>query len=954
MARAAIATKSKKKPADFKRPKRKVGRRAAPAANVTSVGITSRRINLLEQSLLQDKAGAAQLTHRHQALPELLQQAGHYNAHVRQRALQGLKELASQATAANLRANASVLLERFLPTLLDEEAVVREAAVLAWKAMLPVLRCVLAPFATLVATYLCSGLTHLQVGVRQDALKAIGELVDEAPELLREDAGREALARLLENFRDLICAAQTQGIRMMNTYDLLLGSESNSKTDGRKKTSQKGKKSKKVKAPSGALTLRFAALKVLHKLMLSVSTGVEKGAAVGTRSASVPTTKTLLLYPALQLVSTSMFATASVTTSSGVKASASWQEKVRALLPVLLDLWLECLEGSTDALSDVHVEHMKYIVECTTAVVGANTELLHLDADDAKKNEFFQAALKLREELLAPECFPMLPSASATLAAASDGQGVLSRWHGMNAALAKLACEYLRLPALMRGSGKGVPQSEALEQRVCSYVVSTLTKYKETPELRAVASMQNVLHPLLEVVTLILASSLRRKEDSISAAKTTAERTLLLETVTQFYVLCTPKSVSFRSCTAFVVEQLEVALRGQQRQSQKLAWPMVIQWVACLADLLGQLDPQHMELGRRSLLALISVLKQLPAEYASCEKMDSVLTNLSAFFDLAAVPSPSMTEDEKQRMLARTRFDDLSAADQLAFVALVFHLPRYPVSLLRALASCCKSSRIYSEAKSFLVDILFQRRDAVDLAHIVSFLVSTALVPVEATVHQQRQQLQLVGHVCRTFVAMNLGNLLPKILAPTLAKTQAREEMNSMELHTLVLLYRTCVSSATLRSIEVKQRSDIPAEMERELVSLCVKIMTNYTASSSSETSTTPEEVDAREQERLLVEACVSTLVIGETNIFTSFLDKLLMVQQQVLAQNRRLRVLQALVRTTSLAGAIRRHQSHVEHLLPAVEQQHANEDDVVQLVRQLRGDLELLAAGQLTEDDSK
>jgi pre-rRNA-processing protein IPI1 len=956
MARAAIATKSKKKPGDFKRPKRKVGRRAAPAANVTSVGITSRRINLLEQSLLQDKAGAAQLTRRNLALPELLAQAGHYNAHVRQRALQGLRELAAQETAANLRANASVLLERFLPTLLDEEAVVREAAVMAWKAMLPVLRSALAPFATLVATYLCSGLTHLQVGVRQDALKAIGALVEAAPELLREDAGREALARLLENFRDLICAAQTQGIRMKNTYDLLLGADpAEGKKAGRK--GQKNKKSKKPKAPSGALALRFAALKVLHKLLLSVSSGLTAKACVasgGPRSASVPTTKSLLLYPAPRLIDTGMFAAATLTTSSGEKASASWQEKVRALLPALLELWLECLEGSTDALSDVHVENMKYIVECTATVVGANTDMLDADlADVAKKSEFFQAALKLREELLAPESFPMLPSASASLAAGSDSLGVLSRWHGMNAALAKLACEYLRLPALMRESGKE-QQGEPLEQRVCTYVVSTLAKYTETPELRAVASMQNVLQPLLEVVTLILASAAQRREAS-TAEKTAHERTVLLEAVTQFYVLCTPKSVSFRSCTAFVVEQLEIALRGQQQPSQKLAWPMVMQWVVCLADLLGQLDPQHMELGRRSLLALISVLKQLPTEFASGEQMDSVLKNLSAFFDLAAVPSPSMTEDEQQRMLARTRFDSLGAADQLAFVALVYHLPRYPVCLLRALASCSKNPHISSEAKSFLVDILFQRREAVDLAHIVSFLVSTALAPVEANALQQRHQLQLVAHVCSTFVAMGLGNSLPKILAPTLAKAQAREELDTMELHTLVLLYRTCVSSASTRSVEAhQQRSDIPVEMERQLVRLSVKILTSYTASASSEQSTTPEEIDAREQQLLLVEACVSTLVLGEANIFASFLDELLAAQQQAAVLTGRLRVFQALVRTSTLAGAFRRHQIQVERLLQLLTLQHAGEDDVAQLVRQLRGDLELLAVGQLTGDGSK
>ncbi|CAI5734296.1 unnamed protein product [Peronospora destructor] len=886
MVRTAIA-KNKKKPADFKRPKRKVGSRAKPAANVTSVGVTSRRINLLEQSLLQDKVRAAQLTHRRQALPELLQQAGHYNAHVRQRALQGLKELANQVKAENLRANASVLLERFLPTLLDEEGVVRDAAVQAWKAMLPVLRNVLAPFATLVVTYFCSGLTHLQVGVRQDTLKAIDELVNEAPGLLKEDAGREALARLLENFRDLICAAQTQGIRMMNTYDLLVGSETSKKgVDGRKKNNQKGKQktNKKLNAPSGALALRFAALKVLHKLLLSVSAGRSDGnvgVAESARSAAVATTKTLLLYPTPQLVVTGVFAAASLTTSAGVKASASWQEKVRALLPALLELWLECLEGSTDALSDVHVEHMKYIVECTTAVVSANRDMLNIDAEEAKTSEFFQAALKLREELLAPDSFPMLPGASAALAAASDDSGILSRWHGMNASLAKLSCEYLRLPALMRSSGKEL-RSEALEQRVCT--------------------MQNVLQPLLEVVTLILASASERINSSASENETADERTRLLNAVTQFYVLCTPKSVSFRSCTAFVVEQLQIALRGQQQRSQKLAWPMVMQWVVCLADFLGQLDPQHMELGRRSLLALNSVLKQLPGEFTSGDQMDGVLANLSSFFDPATVPFSSLSDDEQHKMLARTRFDALnprrtSYPSCRSYIIYPGILCLYCVHL----TSCCKSPRIHSDAKSFLVDIMFQRREALDLAHIVSFLISTALAPAKANAQQQRQQLQLVHHVCHTFYRDELGEV-----APANSSTNLGEGSSCAEAH--------------------QQRSDIPVEMKRELVGLSVKILAKYIASSTAEQSTAPEEIDSRKQEQLLL------------------LDELLMAQQQASVMIRRLRVLQALVQTSSLAEAFQRHRNHTECLLQLVEQQHAGEDDVTQHVRLVRGDIELQA----------
>ncbi|TDH65678.1 hypothetical protein CCR75_000683 [Bremia lactucae] len=932
MARAATAAQSKKKPADFKRLKRKVGRRIAPAANVTSVGITSRRINLMEQSILLDKMGAAQLTHRRQTLSELLQQAGHYSAHVRQHALQGIKELANQATAANLRANASVLLERFLPSLQDDEAIVREAAVQAWKAMLPVLGNKLVPFATLVATYLCSGLTHLQVGVRQDALKSIGELVDAVPELLRDDAGQEVVARLLESFKDLIGAAETQGIRMRNTYDVLLAADTSRKSGSNR---QSQKRLKKLKLPSGALALRFAALKILRKLVLSICIKRSNQRAATTSSGSVLTTRTLLLFPGSQFHTTRKSADISNATVEDT-TKGSWKIKLKLLLPALLELWLECVDGSIDALSDVHVEHMIYIVECTTAVISANADGLIESVNGIGQMEFYQTAVKLREVLLAPECFPMEPSASATLA---DGCGMLSKWHGMNAALAKLACVYLRIPSLLPSLDKETPLKDLLSQRVCSYVVATLTQYKQNPELRAVVSMQNVLRPLLEVVTLILALASEHIED---IDKKAGERSMLLDAVTQFYVLCTPKSVSFRSCTAFVVEQLEIVHCGKHRRRYKLAWPMVMQWVVCLADLLGQLDRQHMEMGRRSLLALISVLKQLPVEFASGDQMDRVLTSLSAFFDLAALPSSTMTEDEKQRMLARTRFDTINAADQLAFAALVYHLPRYPVSLLRALASCCKSSRINTEAKSFLVDIVFQRREVIDLAHLTSFLVSTALAPVETEVVQQRQQLQLVNHVCRTFTAMNLGASLAKILAPTMAKAQAREDLNVTELHTLVLLYRTCLSSAT--SAITVQRSDIPIEMEREVENLCLQILTTHTA---SDFTTTPEEMDTREQERSLVEACVSLLNLSELNIFASFLQQLLTPQQQKSFLARRLLVLQALVRTSSLAETFQRYLNHVEKLVLAVSDECSGEEDVAQLVRQLRGDLDLIAVGQ-------
>jgi hypothetical protein len=126
-----------------------------------------------------------------------------------------------------------------------------------------------------------------------------------------------------------------------------------------------------------------------------------------------------------------------------------------------------------------------------------------------------------------------------------------------------------------------------------------------------------------------------------------------------------------------------------------------------------------MALGRQCLFTMISVMKQLPTELATNGAADSVLQNLEGFFNLT-------TQDSTQ-----FRFHDLSASDQLEFVPLVYHLPSYPVGLLRALASCCKSARVHLDAKSFLMDILHQRIEVLDLAHFVSFLMSGILGRVQ-------------------------------------------------------------------------------------------------------------------------------------------------------------------------------------------------------------------------------
>lgn len=912
MVRAAVATKAKKKPGDFKRPKRKVGRRAPQAANVTSVGISSRRINLLAQSALQDK-GDATTTRRNLTLQDLLAQVAHYNPHVRQRALQGLRELAAQPqAAANLLANVAVLLERFLPAFVDEEAVVRDAAVAAWKALLPVLvdGKSLSPFAALVAVYCCSGLTHLQVGVRRDTLRAISALLDVAPALLCVEAGTENLGRLIENFKDLIAAAQAQGIKVKNSYNLL-----NAEASGN------AKKGKSKKAVSSGLALRFQGLMVLHKLLSAMRSSSASAADLAanvrqTRYCAVQSTRTLLLYAPPRLVTTQ--------TAAGPSSSLFWQEKSRSLLKPLLDLWLECLENEVvDTLAEDYIEHLHYVVECVELITSSNVN--HLVTLDPKQS-LLKTVFRLQDELLLQR-FPMFPSAML----ADDNDPSMARWYVMNIALSKFACVFLSSPDWI-----GVPQRAELEARVYKFVISTLNKFRESTELRSVSATQPIVSGLLGVLSQLLKSESARCSTEDEAMEDTATtgangKQALLESFTRFYSVCSPRSTLFRMCTTFVVSYLTVTKPWP-------AWTEILDWMQCFAKLLGHLESGYMSLARQCLSIMISVMKQLPSDLAESNRMEATMNNLITFFDVSTT-----TEDRKS-----SRFDDLTPSDQVEFVALVYHLPSYPVALVRALTGCCKSTRVTSQAKSFMIDILFQRREALDIAHLVSFLMSSALntttVDEEAAGVGYKEHLELVHHVCRVFQNMHLGASLPKILRPALSR-QLSDQSNT-HLHTLILLYRTCLlSTAPLGdslSSEIKldpEMAAIAADMEKTLIGLLTKGLIDVFSHRASGSL-------AVESLNMLENDCVSTLEICVTRILVLVSRALVESSGDSETITRNLRVLQSLTRSPRLTVLVARRRNDIAELLAPLEGSHINEQ-AARLVRQLRGDLDLVAAGR-------
>uniref|UniRef100_K3WE66 Pre-rRNA-processing protein Ipi1 N-terminal domain-containing protein n=1 Tax=Globisporangium ultimum (strain ATCC 200006 / CBS 805.95 / DAOM BR144) TaxID=431595 RepID=K3WE66_GLOUD len=945
MAKAKVATKVKKKPADFKRPKHKVGRKAPQAANVTSVAISSRRINMLEQSVLQDKGDA--VTHRNLSLNDLLAQIGHYNAHIRQRALQGLRELV-QIHASNILANVAVVLERFLPTFVDEEAIVREAAVATWKVLLPALIAgkSLTPFAKLIAVYCCSGLTHLQIGVRHDTLRAIGALLDVAPELISVEAGLEQLGRLIENFRDLIAATQAQGIKVTNSYDLLAFKKSSSSASSgggatAKDSAGKGRVSqKKSAAKAGALTLRFAALKVLHRLLVSIDFSVVSDAtatpssvlyskqavrtgAIGTGSTS---TSTMLLYPTPVLVANNQ--------SEQLRNAGFWQQKSRALLQPLLDLWVECLESDVETLSEEYVEHMQYIIESVTVVLAANTEFMVANPE----SELCRVARRLQDQLLLK--FPLFPEHNIV----NSGDAYLSRWYGINVAIAKFACIFLKMPAKF--------QSNALEGRIFTFVVSAFAKYEASDELRSLGGTHVIIRSLLEVVTLLLAANAAQKRPNANADASDVDMETanvkqdeLLECFTRLYNKSSSKSVTFRICTSFVLEQLAVLKPWPK-------WDLIMQWMACFGNLLGHLERAHMELGRQCLFMMISVIKQLPAEWAAKEHMQGILANLVNFFNLAS-PVAAATGDIEQvskKSKPMTQFDALDAADQMEFVSLIYHLPQYPVALLRALSSCCKSDRVDFNAKSFLMDILFQRRECLDIAHLVSFLMSSVLARTQSATITKDQEaavnqlhLRLVQHVCHVLNSMQLGVTLSQILAPALSRQAATlETMPLVDVHTLVLLYRACVSSASSNAGSVTV--DLSTGMQQQVQALGLRVLLGFASPAPNAAQ------DATEEQELVADFMAFLAVCG--SVFLPLLRAVLTPQEAPVSTAeelaKRLCVLQALVRASSLNARVVHHQQDVLALLAQVETTAMAKDNEVvsRLIRQLQGDLQLVVVG--------
>ncbi|CAL1611185.1 unnamed protein product [Knipowitschia caucasica] len=196
-------SKKKKRQDDFQKVKLKIGKKKPKADNATNTSFRSKGINLPAQ-LKKDASGPT--THRNLGINDLLSQLHHYNANIKHGALLGLRELLS-LNPQLLDSHLSRLLSEVAAVFTDKDGNVRMAAtrVLRFIAQsVPAER--VAPFFPLLSAHLSCAMSHIEVGIQEDAVKVLDVLLEHYASLL---ASRPAV--LLTNFLELISHRQNSG-----------------------------------------------------------------------------------------------------------------------------------------------------------------------------------------------------------------------------------------------------------------------------------------------------------------------------------------------------------------------------------------------------------------------------------------------------------------------------------------------------------------------------------------------------------------------------------------------------------------------------------------------------------------------------------------------------------------------------------------------------------------------
>ncbi|XP_052728910.1 uncharacterized protein LOC108329266 isoform X2 [Vigna angularis] len=166
---------------DFKKIRRKVGRKLPPPKNTTNTEIKSKAIVLPEQSVAAEKAGLA-VNKKGLTLKELLQQTSHHNPKVRRDALMGIKDLFTRHPAEQ-KSHRYATVEKLRERIGDDDKVVRKSLYDLFKVM--ILPCCKEDnqevVVSLLMPYIFNAMTHFSVDVRMMAFDFLDLILEFYP-----------------------------------------------------------------------------------------------------------------------------------------------------------------------------------------------------------------------------------------------------------------------------------------------------------------------------------------------------------------------------------------------------------------------------------------------------------------------------------------------------------------------------------------------------------------------------------------------------------------------------------------------------------------------------------------------------------------------------------------------------------------------------------------------------
>lgn len=164
-------SKKPKKGVDFKKIKRKIGRKLPPPKNFTDTRIKSKAIILPEQTVAIEKEGLA-INKKGLTLKELLQQTSHHNIKMRKAALAGIHDFISKHPS-ELKLHKIAVIEKLKERICDNDKGVRETLYQILKAVIfPSLKeDITGPVISLLMPYVFNAMTHIVVDIRLMAFR---------------------------------------------------------------------------------------------------------------------------------------------------------------------------------------------------------------------------------------------------------------------------------------------------------------------------------------------------------------------------------------------------------------------------------------------------------------------------------------------------------------------------------------------------------------------------------------------------------------------------------------------------------------------------------------------------------------------------------------------------------------------------------------------------------------